>query len=224
MTLYRRQKLPPPWSPVSAAAAPTPLIVYGASSALGCFVIKLAKASNIHPLIAIAGESNQYVKTLLDTSKGDKLIDHRNGVEKMQKDVLTALVALKAKHAVDCISVKGTWVPIAQLLERESGEGVMSVVASDRTYEGEEVPRGVRILCTDVGTVHEEAYRLGMPMQSVRGEEVRGDMEWVEGFVGYAGGMLERGEVSGHPYRVVRGGLEGGEARGRKFVYRVREG
>lgn len=202
--------------------------MYGASSALGCFIIKLAKASNIHPIIAVAGGSSQYVKTLLDTSKGDTLIDYRNGVEAMQKDVLIALNGVKARHAVDCISSKGTWVPLAQLLERG---GVVSVVSGSNRYEEEEIPRGVEVVYTYVGTVHEGAYKVSMPKQPVDGEEVRGDLGWVGEFVGWLGGMLERGEISGHPYRVVPGGLEGveeglrrlknGEASGRKFVYRV---
>lgn len=48
-----------------------PLIVYGASFALGCFVIKLAKVSNTDLIIAIAGGSHQCVSTLLDVGKGD---------------------------------------------------------------------------------------------------------------------------------------------------------
>ncbi|KAM3150618.1 hypothetical protein ABEW05_009038 [Botrytis cinerea] len=54
LSLFRRQHLPPPWSP-RADIVPLPLIIYGASSSLGTFAVKLARASNIHPIIAIAG-------------------------------------------------------------------------------------------------------------------------------------------------------------------------
>ncbi|KAK4693824.1 hypothetical protein P7C71_g3642, partial [Lecanoromycetidae sp. Uapishka_2] len=234
VTLYRRQKLPEPWSLGSGDVppTPTPLIVYGASSALGCFAIKLAKASNVHPIVAIAGGSSEYVGTLLDATKGDRLVDYRNGVQTMQKDVLEALGGLKVRHAVDCISSNGTWVPLAQLLDCE-GKGVLSVVSGSNKYDEVEIPRGVNILYTYVGTVHEGAYKPSMPKQPVDKEEVERDIEWVKVFVGRVGEMLERGEISGHPFRVVPGGLEGveeglrklksGEAKGYKFVYRVLE-
>ena len=56
LSLFRRQHLPPPWAPRSKDAELIPLIIYGASSALGAFAVKLAKATNVHPIIAIYGE------------------------------------------------------------------------------------------------------------------------------------------------------------------------
>jgi NADPH2:quinone reductase len=70
IAMYRCQELPPPWSARTSTAKPFPFIVYGASSSLGCFAIKLAKASNIHPIIAIAGGSHEYVSKLIDPTKG----------------------------------------------------------------------------------------------------------------------------------------------------------
>jgi len=43
LTLFLWQALPPPWSPRTDWAPPLPLIVYGASSSLGSFTIKLAR-------------------------------------------------------------------------------------------------------------------------------------------------------------------------------------
>lgn len=106
---------------MAEAAAPTPLIVNGASSALGCFAIKLAKASNIHPITAIADGSHQYADILLAVKKGDTMVDYRNGVEKMQRDAITTLDKIKAKHAMDCISANSTWLPLTQLLDRDGG-------------------------------------------------------------------------------------------------------
>jgi len=72
-----------------------------------------------------------------------------------------------------------------------------------------------------------------MPKQPEDKEGVRGDPEWARGFLRYLEGMLERGEMEGHPFEVVPGGLEGvetglkklkaGEGAGRKFVYRISE-
>lgn len=237
ITLFRRQGLPPPWDPVLGSPSldlpltPTPLIVYGASSALGCFAIKLAKMSNAHPIIAIAGGSKAYVETLLDVSKGDRLVDYRGGVEKMKGDVSDALGGLVARHAVDCISANQTWVPLTQLVDPDGG--VVSVVSGANRYDEVEIPKGVRVVYTYVGTVHDGAYLEGMPCQPDK-EEVRGDVEWAGKFVKWFGGAVERVEVRGHPYQVVDGGLEGveeglrklkgGENRGKKYVYRVVEG
>ena len=231
LRVYGRQFLPPSWSPLlpDSLPRPTPLIIYGASSALGSFTIKLAKASNIHPIIAIAGGSHAYVDTLLDASRGDKLVDYRNGVEKMKEEVNTALNGLVARNAVDCISAKGTWVALTQLVDPKGG--IVSVVSGVNRYDESEIPEGVKVLYTYVGTVHDGAYLPSMPCQSVNKEEVRGDVEWAGRFVRYLSGILGRGEVSGHPFVVVPNGLEGvegglrglknGEARGRKYVYRV---
>ncbi|KAJ6190897.1 hypothetical protein N7519_000918 [Penicillium mononematosum] len=84
VSLYAHHRLPPPWAP---ATKPIPFIVYGASTAVGSFAIKLACNSNIHPIIAIAGKGSQYVRALLDSSKGDVVIDYREGVETTVKKI-----------------------------------------------------------------------------------------------------------------------------------------
>jgi NADPH:quinone reductase-like Zn-dependent oxidoreductase len=78
VALFRNLKLPTPWNPATTS---TPFVVYGASSAVGSFAIKLARNSNIHPIIAIAGKGSHYVETLLDSTKGDIVIDYRNGAD-----------------------------------------------------------------------------------------------------------------------------------------------
>jgi NADPH:quinone reductase-like Zn-dependent oxidoreductase len=85
ITLFRRQGLPPPWSPRLSSSPPIPFIVYGASGALGTFAIKLARAANIHPIIAIAGSSSSHLGPLLDESKGDALVDYRVGASEMKR-------------------------------------------------------------------------------------------------------------------------------------------
>ncbi|PYH94576.1 quinone oxidoreductase [Aspergillus ellipticus CBS 707.79] len=57
ISLYHHLALPLPWTPATKAnpRARTPLIIYGASTAVGSFAIKLARQSNVHPIVAIAG-------------------------------------------------------------------------------------------------------------------------------------------------------------------------
>jgi NADPH:quinone reductase-like Zn-dependent oxidoreductase len=63
MGLYLRLKLPEPWH---ATTNPLPLIVDGASGAVGAFAIKLAHASNIHPITAVSGNGKAYVEKLIE--------------------------------------------------------------------------------------------------------------------------------------------------------------
>lgn len=60
--------------------------------------------------------------------KGDTMVDCGNGVEKMQRDVISAL------DGINCISANGTWVPLTQLLDCEWGESsVKSTALIDTT-------------------------------------------------------------------------------------------
>ena len=232
LSLFRRQSLPPPWEPRSSTSAPIPLIVYGASSALGCFAIKLARASNIHPIIAICGPSRDYVSGLLDPSKGDILIDYRKGKEAMIQDVRKALGGLDCKNAIDAISAKRTWIAVSQMLDPDGAQ--LSVVAGSNRYDDVEIPATVEIKYTYVGTTHEGAYKASMPKQPVDREEVENDIEFAYVMFRYFGRMLAEGRFEGHPVEVVPGGLDGvetglrklkdGMACGRKFVYRICDG
>lgn len=125
LPLFRRQNLPSPWARRSDNAEPLPLIIYGSSSALGTFAAKIAALSNIHPIIAISGSITTHLSSVLDTSKGDRIIDYRQGPEAMKTSVKEALGGLKAYHALDAISENGSWVPITEIL---SPGGYISVV------------------------------------------------------------------------------------------------
>ncbi|KAJ5621164.1 quinone oxidoreductase [Penicillium lagena] len=229
LPLFRRQNLPAPWMKRSSDAGPLPLIVYGASSALGTFAIKLARLSNIHPIIAIAGGSFHYVDKFLDASKGDALVDHRNGTQAMQSGVKMALKGLEAFHALDAICEKKSWVAVSQMM---SG-GVLSVVQASEKYDQSEIPSHVQISYSFVGSAHSGAFLDSMPRQPTDKESVKADVDFSYVFFRYISWLLSKGEFEGHPYEVIPGGLDGvelglrklerGEAKGVKYVYRVLE-
>jgi hypothetical protein len=210
------------------------LIIYGASSSLGTFAIKLARASNIHPIIAISGSSSSHLAPLLDESKGDVLIDYRIGVEEMKNAVKENLNGLEAHHALDAISSKGTWIPVSQMLSpsTEKETSYLSVVSGANKYDEEAIGEGVEVVYTYCGTVHSGSYRPGMPKQG-NVEEVRNDPEFGYLLFRYLARMLADGRFSGHPFVIVGDGLEGvgkglnmlkeGKARGNKFVFKVGE-
>ena len=156
----------------------------------------------------------------------------------MKRDVRAALGeenSKRARHALDAISSKGSWVPLAQLVGQPGGDGgVVSVVSGANRYNEPEIPSSVQIVYTYVGTAHEGAYKPKMPKQPAAGpEDVKADIDFAFLMCRYLGRMLARGEFEGHPVRVVPGGLggveeglralKGGKAEGRKFVYRIGE-
>ncbi|KAB8214658.1 hypothetical protein BDV33DRAFT_209084 [Aspergillus novoparasiticus] len=61
VSLYAHLRFPPPWRP---AVTPMPSIVFGASTVVGSYAIRLACNSNIHPIITIAAKASQYVRAL----------------------------------------------------------------------------------------------------------------------------------------------------------------
>jgi NADPH:quinone reductase len=208
-----------------------PLIIYGASSSLGTFAVKLAKASNIHPIIAICGGSKDYVSGLLDPAQGDCVVDYRQGPALMKDAVKKALGGLVALHALDAITSQQSWVPLTQLVDPQHGQ--ISVVSGANAYNEPEIPEGVEIKYTFVGTAHIGEYKPGMPKQPSDKESVRGDVEFAYVMLRYVARMLASGTFSGHPVEVIPGGLGGvgkglqrlkaGDARGVKFVYRISE-
>jgi NADPH2:quinone reductase len=228
LALFRRQSLPPPWMKRSPNAPLMPLIIYGASSALGTYAVKLARHSNIHPIVAIGGESASYVKNLLDPKLGDAFVDYRNGPERMKDDIKTALKNMSVFHALDAISENKSWVTISQIL---SPGGTVSVVQGTEKYDESEIPADINISYSFVGSAHFGAFKPSMPRQPQDTKATAADIDFAYVVFRYIARMLARGEFEGHPYEIVPGGLAGvetglrklqkGEAKGVKYVYQV---
>jgi hypothetical protein len=119
----------------------------------GAFAIKLAQISNIHPLICVAGRAQEFVENLIDRSKGDTIVDYRQGNEAVTAGIKAALSAAgftEAKHAFDGISEKNSYQNIAPALAR-SGSKLTHVLplANDS-----DLPEYIQRSKTYVGTVH----------------------------------------------------------------------
>lgn len=222
--MYQRQQLPLPWQP---AATRIPLVVYGASSALGCFCIKLAKLSNIHPIIAICGSSKSYVESLLIPEEGDKIVDYRQGEAAWTSAVKSALDGLPCFHGIDCISSNKSWCAVASVLSSSADvKATLSVTSGAHKYD--DVGAGVNVLYTFVGSAHEGSYRPAMPKQPPQ-VQVKGDPWFGFVFFRFVSLLLAQGGFSGHPWEVIDGGLGGvekglrrlkdGRAGGKKLVY-----
>lgn len=113
----------------------------------------------------------------------------------------------------------------------EEETSILSVVSGSNKYDEKEIPKSVQIMYTYVGTAHSGAYRAGMVKQPQDTEVVKNDTEWTYVFFRYVAKMLADGKLTGHPFEVVDGGLEGvgeglkmlkaGNAKGFKYLFKV---
>lgn len=221
--LYQRLGLPLPWYP---AQNKLPLIIYGAASAVGSFALKLAVLSNIHPLICVAGRGISYVETLIDRSRGDCVIDYRDGDEALVKGFRAALGGEKLFYAMDAVTDKGSYQNIMKVID-ESGS--IAVVLLRKNYEG--IPDGFAKLFTQVGRVHSDRYAGFKGEKKLEGQ--LGDVEFGAIMYKFFERGLQEGFFRGHPYQVLPGGLHGmekgltdlkaGRASATKFVFRIEE-
>lgn len=205
--LHLRLGLPQPWTPATQS---TPLVVYGGASAVGAFTIKLASLANIHPIIAVAGRGASYVETLIDRSKGDTIVDYRNGNSAVVQGIKDALKGQKLEYAFDATSEKGSYTNIVQALEPN---GKITLVLPGKKYEG--IPDTVQQSTTSVGEAHKGAK----------------DFAYI--YFRYMARGLDEGWFKPHPAEVVSGGLEGlqgaltnlkeGKASAVKYVFRIGE-
>lgn len=212
-SLYGHLQFPAPWTPTET---PTPFIIYGASTAVGSFAIKFARNSNIHPIIAIAGKGASYVQGLLDPSKGDAVVDYRQGVQasiQAIKDSLKKSGQPTARHALDTIASEDS----AEVVRKSLVEGgkVDFVLPNEL-----DVSPAVKTI-TNVGSVHNQP--------GFATHDNFEDLGLV--FSRYLTRALKNGTFTAHPFEVRPGGLEGvddalkdlkaGKASAVKYVFRI---
>ncbi|KAJ5640176.1 uncharacterized protein N7484_008038 [Penicillium longicatenatum] len=212
--LYQRLDLPLPWNPTSE---PLPLVVYGGASAVGAFALKLAKLSNIHPLIVVAGKSSSFVETLIDRSKGDTIIDYREGDEAVRAKIKAAAGGKPIHHAFDAVSEKGSTENLRAALTAPGK--ITTVLPTD----AEKDDNKIAVHRTMVGSVHDSP---------TEGKTIE-DREFGAIFFPFLGRGLAGGWFSGHPHEVRPGGLGGlqgalqdlanGKASAVKYVVRIGE-
>lgn len=206
--LYARLRLPEPWLPAPDSQR-IPLVIYGASSAVGSYAIQLAQRSNIHPLICVAGRAQQHVEKLIDKSKGDIVVDYRKGDDAVVQGIKDALKGEKLLHAFDAVSEKGSYQNICQVLDSRTGK--ITLVLPGKDYK--EIPETVEKSLTTVGSVHQDLKDFGYVYSR------------------YISKGLEEGWFKAQPQEIVPGGLEGvqkglenlkeGKASAVKYIFKI---
>ncbi|RMJ26963.1 hypothetical protein PHISP_02151 [Aspergillus sp. HF37] len=213
--LHQRLELPLPWNP---ATKPIPLVVYGGSTAVGAFAIKLARLANIHPIIAVAGKGAPFVETLIAKDKGDVVLDYREGDAVLRQKVKQSTGGSPILHVYDAVSENESFENVLAALDRGGRfTRVLPLTGNDN------VPEGIECRPTMVGSVH---------LPSPEGQVV-GDQEFGTALFQFMGWGLAKGWFTGHPYEVRDGGLNGvegllkdlhaGKASAIKYVVRIGE-
>jgi len=220
--LYINLELPAPWHP---ATKPIPLIVYGASSAVGAFVIKLAVRSNIHPIIAVGGKGEAFVKSIIDESKGDVFVDYRGGADKLVEGMKAGLKGAEVYHAYDAICEKGSFEACSKVLS-EGGKITLVLPGSDYSA----IPRTITSSITYVGLVHDNHT---MDNKTVNWKNQANGLDFGYVYFKLFGQGLKEGWLKPHPYEVVPGGLKGipealtnlreGKASAVKYVFKIED-
>lgn len=210
------------WEPLQE---PRPLVIYGAAGTVGAYAVKLAMASNIHPLICVAGNSGEFVKSLIDPSKGDVVLDYREGNDALVNGMREALHGLKLQYAFDGVSQHGSWENICQVLDHATGSLTLVL-----PHHQSDVPSSVNQSLTMVGSLWpgfhrpDDLRRLGLE---------QGGPDFGAVMTTLIARWLAEGKLEPHPYEVVPNGLEGvetalrnlrnGKASAKKYVVRIAE-
>ncbi|KAM5377859.1 hypothetical protein ACJZ2D_004763 [Fusarium nematophilum] len=220
VALFRVLELPSPWD--RAEATNRPLVIYGASTAVGAFAIKLARAAGIHPIIAVGSGNSKFILPTL--AEGDKFVDYTayKTDGELVEAIKKAAVEAGAKdgqiyNVLDSVSTAGTTALLGKVLETSTNQepklSIFLPLADPSTVD----PK-VKVLRTSVGTVHEAA----------ESDQLFG-LVWGQAF---ARGLAE-GWLTPHPHELVKGGLDGledalkdlkeGRVRAKKMVVRISE-
>ena len=214
--IIRSLSLPSPWSPAGPTLQPLPLVINGGSTWVGSYAIKLAVLSNIHPIIATAGAAKSHVETLLDASKGDVCIDYRRDEDDLVTAVLAALNGHPALHAVETVGDESCLKWMRRVISPR-GQIAITLPMPQRENSGKEA-RTELIQSTGV-------------YDSPLGLSQRPGKDFGHVMMQYFGQALRDGTFTGHPYKLVPGGLQGaqqalldlkaGKASAVKFVLRL---
>lgn len=206
-----RLNLPQPWSP---ATKPIPLVVYGASSAVGSYVLQFASQSHIHPLICVAGRAQEHVEKLIDRSKGDTIVDYRKGDDAVVQGIKAAIPQDQMlEYAYDAVSEKNSYKNISRVLDLSGKITLVLPPPGGWDKKFEEIPASVQQSTTNVGDVHKSLKDLGFIYSR------------------YITRGLEEGWFKPQPQEIVPGGLGGiqsaleklkdGTASAVKYVFKI---
>lgn len=235
VALFQELQFPEPWSPLARAAGKEgtkrPLIVYGASTSVGAFAIKLAAAANIHPIVAVGSQRSSFIKPFLDESKGDVLVDYT--ASKTNDELIGAIQEAVKKggfpqgipwKVLDAVSEDST----LKLLSKVLGASPKAAAST-----GSSKPRLTNVLYkSSIEGIDPSVEHSDSKVAQVHAEGEDNKLIGLIWAAAFSRGLRE-GWLTSHPYTVGKKGLESlseglkglknGTVRAQKFLVRVGE-
>jgi NADPH:quinone reductase len=203
--LYRNLDIPAPWTRSDGHAprgGKVALIVNGGASSVGAFAIKLAKLNpNISPIIATAGSSSDFVKSL----GVDAIVDYRSSTA--AEDIKKAAEGVPIKYAIDVSNTNASVKYITEVLHKDgrytstTPVKANAVTKADGSQERMLQEAGVWFEPIWCGDVHGTAT-FGAP-------GLAGGVEFGAAITRIIENAIFAGKLKGHPYEVVPDGLDG---------------
>ncbi|KAK9234448.1 chaperonin 10-like protein [Lipomyces kononenkoae] len=214
--------LPTPWRP---ATEDIPLLIYGASTSVGSYAIKLAKLAGIGPVIGVAGAGAQVALE----AGADFVVDYRNN-----DDIAGCIRAHLKKdqtllHALDTVSGGGSYQHVLKAFE--PGLGLhRSIKAVEPGVESKLCLLLAEGRYDDIDTTKTK-FGIAQVANAHGTDAARRDFAYI--FYRQITKWLQEGKFSGHRFMVVDGGLDGvakglkelkdGKVSGCKNVFRIRD-
>ncbi|KAL3490771.1 chaperonin 10-like protein [Aspergillus germanicus] len=227
LALYQNLGLPLPWNPAKSATQ-TPVLIYGGASAVGAYALKFAKLSGLSPIITVAGNGVEFVRSL---NAADYIIDYRG--ENVVEGVLKALDGRKLHHAFDAVSYNRSYEDIVAVLQASGGGGQLDMVdppsddSANLNRDSWTWPEGIKFTRTFVSSAY------GTPHKYRNEKEAAEDAEFAYVFYRYISRLLAEGKLQPHPFEVRPNGLDGvaegiqllfdRKVSAKKLVYRIAE-
>ena len=229
--MFKGLPSPAPWNPARPSDY-NPLVIYGASSAVGAYAVKLAVLANIHPIIAIAGAAaKETISSVLKPELGDTVIDYREHDSSESLVVAIQNAAWKSKTVKYAFDVIGTDYTINKVLAH--------VLDPDISYLSNAVPSSFTFN-VPAKTVVSMTFAPGVFMPSdpegekgSNGKNNVGSRAFMSVATRYLEFALGEGLINAHPLKVLPNGLsslqEGlqdlkeGRNRSLKYIMRVND-
>ena len=225
--LFGLLRVTSPWEPLPSSIE-RPLVIYGATGSVGSYAVKLASIANIHPLICVCGHGSDAVENLIDRSRGDTILDYRQGDDTVLSGLKEALHGRKLEYAFDAVSEKGSYNIISKAL---ADNGHLSLVLPHHAHE---VPARFERSVTMAGSLWKPLETLDQSGEhDVKLGFVEGGQEFGTVISSLITHWLSTGKLKPNEFKIVPGGLGGlekalkdlrsGEAHGVKLVIQIAE-
>ncbi|CBQ67505.1 conserved hypothetical protein [Sporisorium reilianum SRZ2] len=194
--LFDRLGLPEPSADgkPAAGADKIQLLVWGASSSVGAYVVQLARIAGFHT-VAVAGAAKDQVKSLgIDA---DKIVDYRADRAQVIADLNKAAGGVPFTHVYDAISSEQTIETIIALLSTPPNKGGKVTTLWKSAYQDGEASeklqkeKGVSFSWTMCSSAHTDKKEFGA--------------RWFKTVAEWVG----QGKIQPNKVQIVEGGLDG---------------